>query len=161
MSAPSVRVRRTMPRALSRVVVACLAIVVWVGAQAAAIAHVGCTSCTPGAGHAEGPCRADATRASAGCCHGHGHAHGHAHDDARPDAPEHEHDAPPAPDDHDADTCTLCAFAAGVVDAPSIVVALAPATAGTPRATAPFLAPTSAPRFEPGLARGPPTLPRS
>ena len=146
-----------MPRALSRLVVACLALVAWVGVQAAALAHVGCTAC---AADEAGTCEADPDH---GCC-GHDHgcaAHGHAHDDARPGATEHEHDAPPAPGDHDADSCALCAFAASVVDAPSIVVVLAPATAGMPRAAAPFLAPASAPRFEPGLARGPPTLPRS
>lgn len=160
MSAPSAPTRRAPSSAWSRVLVACLAIVVWMGAQAAAVAHVGCTSCTPGAGHADGPCRADTTRAPSRCCHGHAHGHGHAHDDAH-SHPQGRDDAPSAPDDHDAGTCTLCAFAAGAVDAPSIVVALAPATAGTPRAPTPFVAPSSAPRFEPGLARGPPPLPRS
>lgn len=172
MAAPSVRPRPTTPRALARVVVACLALVAWVGVQAAALAHVGCGTCAAGAPHGHDTCRADASGASSRCCHGHRHApvdgHGDGHDaehgDAHHDAhshPQGRDDAPPAPDDHDADTCTLCAFAAGVVDAPSIVVALAPATTGTPRAAAPFVAPTSAPRFEPGLARGPPTLPRS
>ena len=172
MAAPSVRPRPTPPRALARVVVACLALVAWVGVQAAALAHVGCGTCTRGASHGDDTCRTDAPHATSRCGHAHRHAHDAAHGDAHGDAHGHAHhdahshpqgrdDAPPAPDDHDADTCTLCAFAAGVVDAPSIVVALAPATTGTPRAAAPFVAPTSAPRFEPGLARGPPTLPRS
>ncbi|MBL9086993.1 MAG: hypothetical protein JNM10_07595 [Planctomycetia bacterium] len=168
MAAPSVRRRAALPRALARGVVACLALVAWIGVQAAALAHVGCGTCAAGAPHGHDTCRAGAPGASPRCCHGHRHApdegHDDGHGDAHGDAPSHPRggdDAPSAPDDHDAGTCTLCAFAAGAVDAPAVVVALTPAAAGTPRAPTPFVAPSSAPRFEPGLARGPPTLPRS
>lgn len=169
MAASSLHARRTSPSAWTRIVVACLALVAWVGVQAAALAHVGCGTCTAGAPHDHDGCRADVSHPSSRCCHGHRHApneghgerDGDAHDDAHADAPSPPRGGDDAPDDHDTGTCTLCAFAAGAVDAPAVVVALAPATAGTPRAPTPFVAPPSAPRFEPGLARGPPTLPRS
>jgi hypothetical protein len=52
----------------------------------------------------------------------------------------------------------MCVIAGTVTVAPSVAIVLEPAMAGTPRAAVPFVPPSSAPRFEPGLARGPPTL---
>jgi len=157
---PRPRARRLRPR----VGVAVLALLGWLGAQAAAIAHV--------AG-ADGNCAHDGSRAHGGGC---AHApaarscgHDHAHRSAADPHDEDESAPTPSPDGgggdrapgHDADGCALCAHAATVVDRAAPFAELPPVGAAVARAGVRPPSVRPSPRFEPGLARGPPAPARS
>lgn len=154
MHAASPRSRRSLARAL----VGTFALLGWLGAQVAAATHVpGLTGGCVHGGH-DVPATGEP-----GCGHGHDHAHEHAHEHA------HAHDVAPTPSpddgdrapDHDPEHCALCAHAAIVADVAVAIVALPPAGVTTARVGVRFAPNPSPPRFEPGLARGPPTRPRS